>query len=82
MNNGNGYLVAGLVIGIFLLSNLLAFLAARGLRGKRLEWFNRMGEGIRQPFKAEDQFLDELSQRVNDLQGEKGSSHQEPGSPI
>ena len=71
MKDANGYLIAGLLIGIIFVSNLFALFVARRFSGTRMDWFTRMGEGVRRPFKHEDQSLDELSRLVGELHQEK-----------
>jgi len=67
MNTDNVYIVVLLVIGIVLLSNLAMFAMVRGSRGMNFDWFKNMRGSINQPFKKEDDSLDELRQRVGEL---------------
>lgn len=73
MNTDNVTLVVLLVIGIVVLANLAMFAMVRGSRGTNFDWFKNMRGSINQPFKAEDDSLDELRKRVGELseQGEK-----------
>ena len=77
MNTDNVYIVVLLVIGIVLLSNLAMFAMVRGSRGMNFDWFKDMRGSINQPFKKEDDSLDELRQRVGAL---KGSDENSPES--
>ncbi len=67
MNTDKVYIVILLIIGIVALSNLAMFAMVRGWRGANFDWFKNMGGSINQPFKAEDDKLDELRQRVGKL---------------
>jgi len=67
MNTDNVTLVVLLVIGIVVLANLAIFAMARGSRGTNFDWFKEMRGSINQPFKAEDDSLDELRKRVGEL---------------
>jgi hypothetical protein len=67
MNTDNVTLVVLLVIGIVVLSNLAMFALVRGSRGMNFDWFKNMRGTFNQPFKTEDDSLDELRQRVGDL---------------
>ena len=67
MNTDNVYIVVLLVIGIVVLSNLAMFAMVRGSRGMKFDWFKDMRGSINQPFKKEDDSLDELRQRVGAL---------------
>lgn len=67
MNTDNVTLVVLLVIGIVVLANLAMFAMARGSRGTNFDWFKEMRGSINQPFKAEDDSLDELRKRVGEL---------------
>ena len=73
MNTDNVPLVVFLVIGIVILSNLAMFAMIRGSRGMNFNWFKNMRGSLDQPFKKEDDALDELRQRVGELteQGKK-----------
>jgi hypothetical protein len=73
MNTDNVPLVVFLVIGIVILSNLVMFAMIRGSRGMNFNWFKNMRGSLDQPFKKEDDALDELRQRVGELteQGKK-----------
>ncbi|MGB7876258.1 MAG: hypothetical protein WBL25_17880 [Anaerolineales bacterium] len=67
MNTDNVTLVVLLVIGIVVLANLAMFAMVRGSRGTNFDWFKDMRGSINQPFKAEDDSLDELRKRVGEL---------------
>ena len=67
MNTDNVYIVILLVIGIVILSNLAMFAMVRGSRSTHFDWFKNIGGSVNQPFKAEDNSLDELRQRVGEL---------------
>lgn len=67
MNTDKGYIVILLVIGIVILSNLAMFSMVRGSRGKDFDWFKNIRGSFNQSFKAEDDSLDELRQRVEKL---------------
>ena len=67
MNTDNVGIVILLVIGIVVLSNLVMFAMVRGSRGMKFDWFKNMRGSINQPFKAEDDSLDELRRRVGEL---------------
>ena len=67
MNTDNVWIVVVLVIGIVALSNLAMFAMVRGSRGMKFDWFKNMRGSINQPFKAEDDSLDELRKRVGEL---------------
>jgi hypothetical protein len=67
MNTDNVVLVVLLVIGIVVLSNLAMFAMVRGSRGMNFDWFKNMRGSLNQPFKTEDDALDELRQRVGEL---------------
>jgi hypothetical protein len=67
MNSDNVWIVIFLVIGIVGLSNLAMFAMVRGSRGMDFDWFKNMRGSINQPFKTEDDSLDELRQKVEDL---------------
>ena len=68
MNSDKVILVVLLVIGIVVLSNLAMFAMVRGSRGLNFDWFKNIHTSINQPFKSEDDSLDELRQRVGELQ--------------
>ena len=71
MNTDNVWIVVLLVIGIVVLSNLAMFALVRGSRGMNFDWFKNMRGSINQPFKSEDDSLDELRQRVGELSEHK-----------
>jgi len=74
MNTDNVVLVVFLVIGIVVLANLAMFAMVRGSRGLNFDWFKNIRSSFDQPFKTEDDSLDELRQRVGELskKGEEG----------
>jgi len=63
----NIYLVILLIIAIVVFANLLIFAAVRGSRGMKFDWLNTTKDGLSQPFKNEDDQLNELRKRVEDL---------------
>jgi hypothetical protein len=67
MNTDNVWIVVLLVIGIVGLSNLAMFAMVRSSRGMNFDWFKNMRGSINQPFKAEDDSLDELRKKVGEL---------------
>ena len=67
MNTDNVWIVVLLVIGIVILSNLAMFAMVRGSRSMNFDWFRNLRGSVDQPFKAEDDSLDELRQRVGEL---------------
>jgi hypothetical protein len=67
MNTDNVGIVVLLVLGIVVLSNLAMFAMVRGSRSMNFDWFKNMRGSINQPFKTEDDSLDELRQKVGDL---------------
>ena len=73
MNSDKVLLVVLLVIGIVVFSNLAMLVMVRGSRGLNFDWFKNMRGSVSQPFKSEDDSLDELRQKVGELQksGEK-----------
>lgn len=68
MNSDKVILVVLLVIGIVVFANLAMFVMVRGSRGLNFDWFKNIRTSIKQPFKSEDDSLDELRQRVGELQ--------------
>lgn len=75
MNTDNVGIVILLVLGIVLLSNLAMFAMVRSSRGMNFDWFKNMRSSVSQPFKREDDSLDELRQRVGEL-----SERENPGN--
>lgn len=69
MNTDNVWIVILLVIGIVALSNLAMFAMVRGSRGMKFDWFKNMRSTFNQPFKSEDDALDELRKKVGELSG-------------
>lgn len=67
MNTDNVGIVILLVIGIVVLANLAMFAMVRGSRGMNFDWFKNIRGSIDQPFKSEDDSLDELRKRVGEL---------------
>ncbi len=76
MNTDNVTLVVLLVIGIVVLANLAMFAMVRGSRGMGFDWFKNMRGSLNQPFKTEDDALDELRKKVDEL-SEKGEKKNE-----
>lgn len=76
MNTDNVTLVVLLLIGIVVLSNLAMFAMVRGSRGIKFDWFKNMRGSINQPFKTEDDSLDELRKKVGEL-SERGKKDSE-----
>jgi hypothetical protein len=68
MNTDNVLLVILLVVGIVFLANLAMFAMVRGSRGMNFDWFKDIPGSLDQPFKKEDDALDELHRRVDELQ--------------
>ena len=63
----NIYLVALLLLGIIIFSNLITYAAVRGSRGMKMHGFNLKKNGLNQTFEKENQNLDELHQHVEAL---------------
>ena len=78
----NIYLIVLLILAIIIFSNLLMFAAARGSRGMKFDWLNTTKNGLSQPFKKEDEQLNELRQRVTDLSESVDQSDQETSKPV
>ena len=70
MNTDNVGIVILLVIGIVVLANLAMFAMVRSSRGMNFDWFKNIRGSIDQPFKSEDDSLDELRKRVGELSGQ------------
>ena len=68
VNTDNVFLVILLVLGIVILANLAMFAMVRGSRGMNFDWFKNMRGSVGQPFKQEDDALDELHRKVKELQ--------------
>ena len=68
MNSDKVVIVVLLVIGIVVFTNLAMFAMVRGSRGMNFDWFKNMRGSISQPFKSEDDLLDELRQKVGELE--------------
>lgn len=71
MNSDNILIVVGLVIGIVVLANLAMFAMVRGSRGMNIDWFKNMRGSFNQPFQKEDESLDELHRKVEELKHPK-----------
>lgn len=74
MNEDNILIVVLIVIGIIVLANGMMFLAARGFaRGGKTtrNFFDSVQDTLKKPFQKEDQSLEELRKRVEDLTGKK-----------
>ena len=67
MNTDNVWIVVLLVIGIVALSNLAMFAMVRGSRGMKIDWFKDIRGSLNQPFRTEDDSLDELRKNVGEL---------------
>jgi len=67
MNTDNVGIVVLLVIGIVVLANLAMFAMVRGSRSTNFDWFKDMRGSFDQPFKKEDDSLDELHKKVEEL---------------
>jgi hypothetical protein len=76
MNTENVWIVVLLVIGIVALSNLAMFAMVRSSRGMNFDWFKHMRGSINQPFKSEDDSLNELRKIVGELP-ERGEQDRE-----
>ena len=76
MNTDNVTFVVLLLIGIVVLSNLAMFAMVRGSRGMNFDWFKNMRGTLNQPFKTEDDSLDELRKKVGEL-SERGKKDSE-----
>ena len=68
MNFDKVLIVVLLVIGIVVFTNLAMFAMVRSSRGMNFDWFKNMRGSINQPFKSEDDSLDELRQKVGELE--------------
>ena len=69
MNTDNVYIVVLLVLGIVVLSNVAMFALVRGSKNAKFDWFKTVNT-FTEPFKKSGSELDELRQRVGNLQGE------------
>ena len=72
--NDNGLLVAALVLGIIVVTNLLAFLWVRSMtRGDNAthEFLKGTQNALSKPFEKQNKELDELRKRVADLEEKK-----------
>lgn len=71
MNTDHVWIVVLLVLGIVVLGNLAMFAMVRGTRGVKTNWFENIRGSISRPFQKEDDSLDELHERVEELQNHK-----------
>jgi hypothetical protein len=71
MNTDNAWIVVLLVIAIVVLANLAMLAMVRGWRGKDSDWFGSMRGNLGGPFKKENDSLDELRKRVEELKSSK-----------
>ncbi len=74
----NIYLVILIIIAIVIFANLAMFGAVRGSRGMKFNWLNTTKEGIRKPFKKEDDQLSELRQQVEKLSEARQETSETP----
>ncbi|MBT3189000.1 MAG: hypothetical protein HN736_15820 [Anaerolineae bacterium] len=70
----NIYLVVLLLIIIIVFANLLMFAAVRGSKGMKFDWLNTSKTNLGQPFKKEDDQLNELRRRVKELDDQPDQS--------
>ena len=70
------YLIAIIAIIVIILVNLIAFLGLRGMRGTRINWLSMTRDGIKKPFKKEEDQLNELHKRVGELKESVDQSDQ------
>ena len=69
----NLYIIALIALIILILVNLLTFLSLRKSRHSRFDWFGATKSTLKEPFKAEEDQLNALHQRVAELgKGEAG----------
>lgn len=74
MNEGNAIIVVLIVIGIIVFVNGMAFLAVRGFaRGDKTtqKFFDSTRDTLSQPFQKENESLEELRKRVEELEEKK-----------
>lgn len=65
MDSYKAIVVIGLVVGIVVVINVLIYAGlARRQEAGQIELLRRAAKGLQQPWKAEDEALQELSQRV------------------
>ena len=76
MNTDNVYIVVLLVIGIVVLSNVAMFAMVRGSKNTRFDWL-KTANTFTEPFRKSGSELDELHQRVGNLQGEQRSDEED-----
>jgi len=65
--NINIYIIAIIALIVLILANLLTFLSLRKSRGTTFDWFGATKSTLKEPFKAEEDQLSELHQRVKEL---------------
>lgn len=63
----NGWIIVLVIIGIVILINLGMFAQVLNSRGKNSDWLKNIRGSLNQPFKKEDDSLDELRRRVEEL---------------
>ncbi|MBT3323197.1 MAG: hypothetical protein HN392_13015 [Anaerolineae bacterium] len=63
----NTYLVVLLIVAIIIFSNLIMFLAVRGSKDMKIGKFNAAKEDLMNPFVKGNSELNELRQRVENL---------------
>ena len=73
----NIYLVVLLILAIIVFSNLFMFAAVRGSKGMKTNWLNTTKDSLSQPFQKEDSQLNELRQRVEELNDQSDQSDQQ-----
>jgi hypothetical protein len=77
VNTENGWIVVLVIIGIVILFNLAMFVQAFSSRGRNSDWLKNMRGSLDQPFKKEDDSLDELHKRVEELQSSDKKARQQ-----
>jgi hypothetical protein len=68
MNTENGWIFVLVIIGVVILFNLGMFAQALNSRGRNSDWLKNIRGSMDQSFKKEDESLDELRRRVEELQ--------------
>ena len=63
----NIYLVILLILANIIFSKLAMLGLVRGSRGMKFDWLNTTKEGLSKPFQKEENQLNELRQRVEDI---------------
>ena len=66
----NLYIIALIALIVLILANLLTFLTLRKSRHTRFDWLGATKSTLKEPFKKEEDQLDELHQRVKELSDE------------